>query len=142
MTGVWTSRKTQKKNRTVFVLATSDECLTQYKLEDKKCQARYTYKTENGIMLVAVFENQCWKTMSAGATAGIIVGAILAAGALAILVYKIRITMKDREEYKKFVTEKDNFSKVQNENPLYNSPIREYKMPTELEMSPIYSKED
>lgn len=116
--------------------------MTQYKLEDKKCQARYTYKTENGVMKVAVFENECWKTMTAGATIGIIVGAILAVGALAILIYKIRITMKDREEYKRFVTEKDNFSSIQNENPLYNSPIRQYKIPTELEMTSLNSKDE
>lgn len=93
-------------------------------------------------MKVAILENECWTTMSAGTTVGIIVGAILAAGALAILVYKIRITMKDREEYKQFLKEKDNFSSIQNENPLYNSPIRQYKIPTELEMTSLHSKDE
>lgn len=93
-------------------------------------------------MRIAVYKNECWKALPAAATTGIIIGAILAVGALAILIYKIRITMKDREEYRNFLIEQENFSKMQNENPLYNSPVRTYEMPKEFEMETRHSKQE
>lgn len=119
---------------------TQDNCLTRYKLDDQTCEAHYTYKAQNGVMKVAVTKNECWKTLPAAASIGIIIGAVLAVGALGILIYKIRITIKDREEYKKFLIEKEQFSTMQNENPIYNSPIRKYELPEEFEMETRHSK--
>lgn len=117
-----------------------EECLTRYRSEEFQCEAKYTYKVDGGVANIMIFEKQCWKTMAAGTTIGIIVGIILAAGALAILIYKIKITMQDRAEYEKFRTEREHYSKLQNENPLYNSPIRQYSIPTGFEMETFHAK--
>lgn len=93
-------------------------------------------------MKIAIYKNECWKTLPATATIGIIIAAVLIIGFLVILIYKIRIILKDREEYKRFLIEKENFSKMQNENPLYNSPLRTYKIPTELEMELRHNKQE
>lgn len=93
-------------------------------------------------MKVAVYDKDCWKPLPATTTIGIIIGAILALGVLGIIIYKVRITMKDRAEYKRFLEEKENFSKMQNENPLYNSPVRTYEIPNEYEMQTRRSKQE
>lgn len=75
---------------------------------------------------------ECYSPTSAKimTSAVVIMGCVIAAGLIAILFFKCGQIMSDRRAYAKFVKEAQESRKhMQELNPLYISPISEFKLP-------------
>lgn len=72
--------------------------------------------------------SECSEKVKAGVTAGIIIAAILGAGIIFIFIWKAKLKIDERKEFAKFNKNLEN-TRMLEENPLYNSPIRTYEMP-------------
>jgi len=98
------------------------------------CSTQYRYNIRKDFIVELQIYNECHKPMRATVFIAIIIGAILAVGFLFILAWKAKLMNDDRREYARF-QEDLHRNKMLSENPLYNSPIRTYQMPTELQLS-------
>ncbi|KAF5291452.1 hypothetical protein FQR65_LT01763 [Abscondita terminalis] len=96
------------------------------------CDTQFRYEIKDNAQVELEINENCGKSVQAGAVIGIIVGAVLGIGIMLIIAYKSKLMYADRKEYVRFLEETKQ-SKMLEENPLYNSPIRMYEMPRELQ---------
>lgn len=103
--------------------------------EGLECQYKYTYAAASistaGVDIV-IRSKECYQPTSAKImTSGLVImGCVIAAGLVAILAVKIGQIVSDRRAYARFVKEAQESRKnMQELNPLYISPISEFKLP-------------
>lgn len=103
--------------------------------EALECQYKYTYNaapvSQTGVE-ITLRSKECYQSTSAKiASSGLIImGCVIAAGLVGILVVKTGQIVSDRRAYARFVKEAQESRKnMQELNPLYISPISEFKLP-------------
>lgn len=100
-----------------------------------ECEYKYTYTATSKSMVameIVVRSKECSQPTSAKlATSGLIIMAcVVAAGLIVILGIKSAQIVSDRRAYAKFVKEAQESRKnMQELNPLYISPISEFRLP-------------
>ncbi|CAH0725680.1 unnamed protein product, partial [Brenthis ino] len=110
-------------------------CILRRDEDGKACEYKYTYKAGLSPMVamdIVIRSKECYQPTSAKImlTSFIIMGCIIAIGMIIILCIKCAQTFSDRRAYAKFVQEAQESRKnMQELNPLYKSPISEFKMP-------------
>ncbi|KAF5270698.1 hypothetical protein FQA39_LY01436 [Lamprigera yunnana] len=95
------------------------------------CDTYFRYEIRKEIVNLEIYET-CGKKVQASTLIGVVIAAVLGIGIMIILGCKARLVFADRREYARFIEETQQ-SKMLEENPLYNSPIRMYEMPRELQ---------
>ncbi|KAF2897728.1 hypothetical protein ILUMI_08445 [Ignelater luminosus] len=107
-------------------------CYVLYNKEERSCGARYKYNIRKDFVVELDIYSECSEPLKAGILIGIIIAVILGGGIMLILIWKAKLMNDERREYARF-QENVKRSRQLEENPLYNSPIRTYEMPTELQ---------
>ncbi|CAG9788780.1 unnamed protein product [Diatraea saccharalis] len=103
--------------------------------EGQECQYKYTYSAASSSMIsmeIVIRSIDCYQATKAKImnSALIIMACVIAGGLIAILVFKSAQIVSDRRAYAKFVKEaEESRLHMQELNPLYISPISEFRMP-------------
>ncbi|KAH9630261.1 hypothetical protein HF086_012446 [Spodoptera exigua] len=108
-------------------------CILRLEEDDLECEYKYTYSSNpsSGVE-ITIGGKECYRPTSAKimTSAVVIMGCVIAAGLIVILFIKCGQIMSDRRAYAKFVKEAQESRKnMQELNPLYISPISEFKLP-------------
>ncbi|KAK5641772.1 hypothetical protein RI129_010319 [Pyrocoelia pectoralis] len=115
------------------IVVDSSTCYLKHEKEDGFiCYAQFRYIIGKDNTVELEIYDDCGKPVKAGTLIGIIIGAVLGIGIILILAWKVKLMNDDRREYAQFKQEIE-ANKMLGENPLYNSPIRTYEMPIELQ---------
>lgn len=122
-------------------LATSNSddtsCILRRQEEGLECEYRYTYKAAIKSVIameIIIRSKECSQPTSAKimTTSLIIMACVVAAGMVFIFFIKCAQVVSDRRAYAKFLQEAQETRKntrMQEMNPLYKSPISEFKLP-------------
>ncbi|XP_022823182.1 integrin beta-nu [Spodoptera litura] len=108
-------------------------CILRLEEDNLECEYKYTYsaKPSSGVEIM-IGGKECYSPTSAKivTSAVVIMGCVIAAGLIIVLFVKCGQIMSDRRAYAKFVKEAQESRKnMQELNPLYISPISEFKLP-------------
>ncbi|CAG4956713.1 unnamed protein product [Parnassius apollo] len=119
--------------------ASADEfetsCILRRYEDGLECEYKYTYYAGAQAMIameIVIRSKECYQTTSARLTMSglVIIACVVAAGVVVILGVKSAQIVSDRRAYAKFVQEAQESRKnMQELNPLYISPISEFRMP-------------
>ncbi|XP_045775208.1 integrin beta-nu isoform X1 [Maniola jurtina] len=110
-------------------------CILRQEEDGLNCEYRYTYRAGIKSMIameMVITAKQCTQPTSAQimTTALITMACVIAAGLIVILGVKSAQVVSDRRAYAKFVQEAQESRKhMQELNPLYKSPISEFRLP-------------
>ncbi|CAB3234146.1 unnamed protein product [Arctia plantaginis] len=120
--------------------ASTDEttCILRLQNDDSEgleCQYTYTYTAASDSLVgveIVIRSKECYQPTSAKImTSGLVImGCVIAAGLVGIMVVRTGQIVSDRRAYARFVKEAQESRKnMQELNPLYISPISEFKLP-------------
>lgn len=110
-------------------------CIFRHDKDGQECEYKYTYTAATSSMVameIVIRSVDCFQPTSARlmTSALVIMACVIAAGLVVILAIKSGQIVSDRRAYAKFVKEAQESRKnMQELNPLYISPISEFKMP-------------
>lgn len=118
-------------------LASSDDvtCILRIGEESLECEYKYTYTAVSQstvAMDIVIRSKECYQPTSAKimTSAFVIMVCVVAAGIIVILGIKSAQIVSDRRAYAKFLKEaEESRLHMQEINPLYISPISEFRMP-------------
>lgn len=117
-------------NKRLFAFSDKkNSCLKLYHEDDRTCLVTFTYNNTFSVVNIS-YKNECWKPVSATTVGALVVAIILGFGILGIVVFKVRLKRAERREFAEFQSKLQYERK--SENPLYNSPITEYRVPLEM----------
>ncbi|XP_026746490.1 integrin beta-nu isoform X1 [Trichoplusia ni] len=109
-------------------------CIFRQEEGSLECEYKYTYspvQSESGIE-ISIRSKECYQPTSAMImTSGLVIfGCVIAAGLIIILAVKSGQIVSDRRAYAKFLKEaQESRRNMQELNPLYISPISEFRLP-------------
>lgn len=124
-----------RMSETGSVSAEDITCILRIEENSLECEYKYTYNAVRQsivAMEIALRSKDCFQPTSAKimTSAFVIIACVIAAGLLIILAIKSAQIVSDRRAYAKFVKEAQESRKnMQELNPLYKSPISEFKLP-------------
>lgn len=99
-----------------------------YRKDKLSCDTTYKYIIEaDKKVVIGSISEKCTKPLSATTLAGTVIVATLALGILGIIIFKVVQYRKDKAEFAQFQTQLQ--KRRDTDNPLYASPVREYKNP-------------
>ncbi|CAG9564645.1 unnamed protein product [Danaus chrysippus] len=110
-------------------------CILRRDEDGLECEYRYTYKAGVQSMIameIVIRDKVCYQPTSAKILTSslIIMGCVILAGLIVIMAVKIAQIFSDRRAYAKFLQEAQESRKnMQELNPIYKSPISEFKLP-------------
>ncbi|KAJ8712386.1 hypothetical protein PYW07_005228 [Mythimna separata] len=107
-------------------------CFLRLEEEGLECEYKYTYSPESSGVEISISSKECYTPTSARIMTNglIIMGCVIAIGLIVILFIKCAQVFSDRRAYAKFVKEAQESRKnMQELNPLYISPISEFRLP-------------
>ncbi|KAL4711476.1 hypothetical protein ACJJTC_000492 [Scirpophaga incertulas] len=123
-------------NYTVNDLKSGDiSCILRQERSGQECEYKYTYTAGTSSMVameIVIRSIECYQPTSARimTSALVIMACVVAAGLVVILGVKSAQIVSDRRAYAKFLKEAEESRKnMQELNPLYISPISEFRMP-------------
>ncbi|PZC71768.1 hypothetical protein B5X24_HaOG212552 [Helicoverpa armigera] len=109
-------------------------CILRLIENDLECEYKYTYSAVPSLsdVEITIRAKECYQPTSARimTSALVIMGCVVAAGLIAILFFRCGQIVSDRRAYARFVKEAQESRKhMQELNPLYISPISEFRLP-------------
>ncbi|XP_015585793.1 integrin beta-PS, partial [Cephus cinctus] len=95
------------------------------------CTIPYVYEfNKDNTVTLNIGDKTCYTPMPAAFFPGIIFGAVVLFGIIALLIWKGWTIMKDKREYTKFEKERQQTIYSLNENPLYRPAISHFRVPS------------